>query len=771
MKAPRLPPLSFVITKHETQRDIIKASSADNHRGVVAALKGIIGLFTLVSSSPAQPWQVTTAPPVPWQAVASSADFTKLIATGNWDIFDPQEPWYSYHEPFPIYTSADSGATWNLTSAPTNYWRAVASSADGTKLAAAADVIYISWDSGATWVQTSAPSNHWRAMASSADGTTMVAVAGSHWQPPYTYGGDTPGPIYTSSDSGLAWNQTSAPSNFWSGVASSADGNKLVAVAYGDLIYISTNAGATWVDSGAPPNNWVSVAGSSDGRVLVAAADIFGDQAIWLSTNGGLLWTNTEWVALDDWTAVACSSDGATIVALSSLYNAGDGLIYTSHDTGVTWSAQDAPVSEWSTVAVAADGNKFIAGALGDHYYNVQTLFTWPYAGPWRLLEAPADYWRGIASSVDAAKLVAAGEYSLYTSADAGTTWQVSDAPHHGWSSVASSGNGTNLAATETAGRIYRSSDGGAAWVQCTAPSNLWVSVASSADGHQLAAAASWRGIYTSPDSGGTWFETGAPRNSWRSLASSDDGTTLIAAADSISAFTNSGGVHISIGAIYLSTNSGVTWFSTSAPTTGWISVAASANGTRLAATTGEDIYVSVDGGLTWNPTPAPTNAWRAVTWSADGTRLVAAASGYLLPGQVYISSNEGRTWVQANAPAEPWRAITCSASADRIVVAAGTDPLGYLPWVPRPLALLSSPPLPPPSPPSPRLRMSAMPQGVLLSWQVPSSRFLLQESPDLSVLHWTNVTAAPTLNFNNLQYELSLPTPVGSRFYRLRLE
>src|SRR5882762_8109222 len=55
------------------------------------------------------------------------------------------------------------------------------------------------------------------------------------------------------------WAQTSAPSGLWSGVASSADGSKLVAAArFTDTgfnpsgIYVSTNSGRIWQLTSAP---------------------------------------------------------------------------------------------------------------------------------------------------------------------------------------------------------------------------------------------------------------------------------------------------------------------------------------------------------------------------------------------------------------------------------------------------------------------------------------------------------------------------------------
>ena len=116
----------------------------------------------------------------------------------------------------------------------------MASSSDGTRLVATVNAgeIYISTDSGATWTpSTPALSYSWTSIASSADGSHLAAVYGPA---PAT------GYIYTSSDSGATWTQSvGAPNTSWAGIASSADGSQLVAVTSGSYIYISSNASTT----------------------------------------------------------------------------------------------------------------------------------------------------------------------------------------------------------------------------------------------------------------------------------------------------------------------------------------------------------------------------------------------------------------------------------------------------------------------------------------------------------------------------------------------
>src|SRR5262245_24731195 len=68
-----------------------------------------------------------------------------------------------------------------------------------------------------------------------------------------------------------SWQPTSAPTNFWNCVASSADGSKLVASDGFDL-YTSTNSGTDWFPAPVSKQAWVYVASSADGSKLAAVA-------------------------------------------------------------------------------------------------------------------------------------------------------------------------------------------------------------------------------------------------------------------------------------------------------------------------------------------------------------------------------------------------------------------------------------------------------------------------------------------------------------------
>ena len=50
------------------------------------------------------------------------------------------------------------------------------------------------------------------------------------------------------------------------------------------------------------------------------------------------------------------------------------GSIYTSSDSGLTWSSNSAPVAAWNSVASSADGGKLTAAINGGGIYTLQTL-------------------------------------------------------------------------------------------------------------------------------------------------------------------------------------------------------------------------------------------------------------------------------------------------------------------------------------------------------------------------------------------------------------
>jgi len=293
-------------------------------------------------------------------------------------------------------------------------WSAVASSADGTKLVAPlkSGKIYTSTNSGVTWTnQNNSGSLNWSSVASSADGTKLVAGVGDN--------ASSVGNIYTSVNSGVTWSiQNGSGSRQWVSVASSADGTKLVAAVYGTAgngnpgIYTSVNSGAGWT---LRTNIQFStaVASSTDGTKLVAA--VFGGR-IYTSTDSGVTWTNQNDSSSRNWAAVASSADGSRLLAAVS-----SGPLYISYNSGMNWAAGNSgATAQWTALASSADGSRLVAVAsTGDVYISTDSGVTW--AQRFGLPTTAA--WTGAACSADGSKLVLVANASqIYTSSQGSTT-------------------------------------------------------------------------------------------------------------------------------------------------------------------------------------------------------------------------------------------------------------------------------------------------------------------------------------------------------------
>jgi len=203
-----------------------------------------------ISSDSGATWTLqTNAPNVYWTRIVSSPDGERLAAAATFGT---------------VYLSTDAGTNWTATDLPTNFvWDSFATSADGSKLVVAGDSgpIYVTTNSGATWTVTDAPSTNWFSVAASVDGTKFAAAS--------FHDG-----LFISTNSGANWlpvNAPDTPSSNWHAVTFSADG-KLIAAAYGAPIYVSTDLGTTWITNVSPSQAWQTIASSADGNKLVAAS-------------------------------------------------------------------------------------------------------------------------------------------------------------------------------------------------------------------------------------------------------------------------------------------------------------------------------------------------------------------------------------------------------------------------------------------------------------------------------------------------------------------
>ncbi len=278
-------------------------------------------------------WYQSGAQALNWSSMASSADGTRMAA-GIWQGTSDG-----------VYLSANSGGSWTLSNSGKQI-HGVAMSADGTEIVGVATngFIYLSTNSGSSWITyPNSSSAGWYCVACSASGTKVVA-------------GIFGGQIATNTLGG-AWGAPGSPlpsTGNWTSVASSASGNTLVAADSGTGIYISSNGGASWRHKVSSSANLVSVTASADGTKMAAVANGGG---IYTSTNSGVNWAQQSGAPTANWSGVACSSDGSRLVAAVN-----GGVIYTSGNWGVAWQTNNVPVNSWSCVASSASGTSLAAG-------------------------------------------------------------------------------------------------------------------------------------------------------------------------------------------------------------------------------------------------------------------------------------------------------------------------------------------------------------------------------------------------------------------------
>jgi prepilin-type N-terminal cleavage/methylation domain-containing protein len=250
----------------------------------------------------------------------------------------------------------------------------------------------------------------------------------------------------------LVWTkQTNAGSRYWTGVATSSDGVKLVAIAYNDYIYTSVDSGATWTqrtNAGLGNGSGLKQSASSADGVKIVTAGMADIAHIYTSTNSGAAWTQQAISAPGMWDAMVSSTDGNKLMT-----GAEDDYIYTSTDGGQSWTKRtfNGITGQWYALASSADGNKLLA----------------------------ADYY-------------GAGGYGgyVYTSTDGGINWTKRiSIGIASWNAATSSADGSKLVVSSgTPNVFYTSSDSGATWLQRTGPTSYYASsaIVSSSDGNKL---------------------------------------------------------------------------------------------------------------------------------------------------------------------------------------------------------------------------------------------------------------------------------------------
>ena len=298
----------------------------------------------------------------------------------------------------------------------------------------------------------------------------------------------------------------------------------------------------TWTPTGAKVPNpnaiWDNVASSSNGNNLVATVNINNTSgSIYTSTDSGVVWTKSAGGDGPIWNSVTSDSTGQYLAA-TALNTSSQGGVYVSSNSGATWPKSSAPtpagVEQYTNVISSSDGTKLAAciDTVGV-YYSSNSGSTWTL-----IFSIPAGVSiKYIASSSDGTTLFfcfGGTSNGIYKGTFSGSwTWGLTGASSLlSWGRVASDSSGTNLIATVDGSGIYSSNNGGTSWNGPASGSTglIFESIVANSTGQYLSAASSGQGVFTSIDFGATFVKQIYTPSSfgWNKLGCSSDGTKLV---------------------------------------------------------------------------------------------------------------------------------------------------------------------------------------------------------------------------------------------------
>ena len=241
----------------------------------------------------------------------------------------------------------------------------------------------------------------------------------------------TPRKIWKTVDAGLTWTElTNAPSMNWGAVATSGDGQIVMALSWvgtDKVIYGSIDAGANWSVVYTTSSQLNDIAISDSGNIVAVVTD----DGILKSTDGGTSFTNLPNSA--GATSIDMSSDGRKLVA-ASYYS----TIKKSIDGGDSWIDLQSSGTNWNQIAISDDGQTIMGVAKGNVAGVMSSrdggqTFTSANIGSTFLYQA---VFGGM--SDDGMVMIAASYGSIpQMSTDGGGTWSSSGLPAVGWTGFA----------------------------------------------------------------------------------------------------------------------------------------------------------------------------------------------------------------------------------------------------------------------------------------------------------------------------------------------
>ena len=429
--------------------------------------------------------------------------------------------------------------------------------------------------------------------------------------------------VFSSAFGGTAWIPQSSGTRDSRTVAADPLDPSVVYQGGGNGVWRSVDAGDTWQPAGLTGQtiSQVVVKGGDGQTAYALVLPGGGGSTLWMTTNGGLNWTQLPQPGLSGVNGNAIAIDP---VSGTLLVDAGVGLRKSVSGLGNDWSpVGNSPECQFSGVAIS-----------GSDWYAVAPL---------------------------GCPLAAIG-LQVYRSSDSGATWvPILSQPFGGilgYPAIAASGNRVILTRGDG---IWTSSDGGATFSAGLSRDLTWVAFDPAEPTHVIASS-SGGSVATSDDGGFTWTsgDTGLTQYQGYGLAIDPVAPGHLLAAASEVGFLSSD-------------DAGSGWQKRGGLSVSGIAVAEDRLGTIYLGThTG--LLVSHDAGATFVPTSISSGEIDALSVSPlDGAVFAGASTGGL-----FESTNQGATWtdLSSSLPDSTINAIAIPPASPRTIY-VGTNTVG----------------------------------------------------------------------------------------------
>lgn len=483
--------------------------------------------------------------------------------------------------------------------------------------------------------------------------------------------------IFVSNDEGLNWVAINNGLENWRITALIASEHGMFAGTDGSGVYFSADSGAHWVavNSGLT-NRYIKSLKCIGTNLYVGTFS-----RAWRSTNWGASWNSSySWntnMQVSDFTTV-----GEKIFMATSLNG-----VYSSSDNGRTWAAINNGLKDTSISSLAVQDSTLFAGTLSSKVFrlsnetgqwekadsgltnsSVLKLFsngTYLYAGTqgggifysenkgahWRFLGLHNSFVQAL--TVNGSEIIANNFSSLHLSTDGGCIWRniTNRTPYTDVRGFAilllHSFTATNLG-------VYTSVDGFA----CTQANNGLSCLdvrAIVANDNSVFAGTFGGGVFKSTDFGENWFPVNIGLTNTNVLSLSFSGSNILAGT---------------IGGLFLSTNSGISWSLAADLFLSDVSSLFYTFSRTYASTLFGGIYYSTDNGFSWMGIGLGNqNVYSVFAFPTFPGHTIYAGTG----NGLYKSNNDGLSWVKEN-DGLPYVSIYSLAGSSDYYLFAGTS-------------------------------------------------------------------------------------------------